>query len=112
MEKMLSPRLRHRVTFQSQEMERNSEGETDLVWSDFLANEPAELVPVSGREYLTSATLKASVIARLTVRWRAGFDASMRILHDGQTYNISAILPDRTGRRWITMIIYSGVNDG
>jgi hypothetical protein len=33
-------------------------------------------------------------------------------LHDGLAYNIKAVLPDPTLRRYLTLMCESGVNDG
>jgi hypothetical protein len=36
----------------------------------------------------------------------------MRVLFDGATYEIVAVLPDPTGRGHLTLMLATGVNDG
>jgi SPP1 family predicted phage head-tail adaptor len=110
----LSPRLRHRVTIQSQQNEKDSDGNDSTTWTNFLEHEPAELVFLSGREYISAQSAQSEVIGRGTLRWRPGISASQRIIDevDGGYYNIVAVLPDSTHRRWITFTFSLGVNDG
>lgn len=109
----LTTRLRHRITIQSATTAQDGvTGETVATWTDFLANEPAEVVPLSGREFIQSGAVQASVDTRMTIRWRAGVLPSMRVLFDGDTYRIEAVLPDPTSRKHLTIMCERGVNDG
>jgi hypothetical protein len=36
----------------------------------------------------------------------------MRVVFDGNNYQISAVLPDPSNRRWLTIMAERGVNDG
>lgn len=110
---MLSYKLRHRITFQEQTHTQDATTGEDLVaWVNWLADEPAEVVPLSGREFIQSGANQSGVVARMTVRWRAGVLPTMRIVFDGQNYNIHPALPDPTNRRWLTLMVERGVNDG
>lgn len=110
---MLNPRLIHVVTLQEQEHEQDpATGAVSVTWADWLVDEPAEFVPVSGREFIQSAGKQAQVSARATIRWRAGVDPSMRLIFDGRAYNIQAVLPDPSARRWLTLMVSEGPSDG
>ena len=110
---MLTPRLRHRITIQSQVHTQDPTTGEDLVtWTTFLADEPAEVVPLSGREFIQSAAAQAAVDTRMTIRWRSGVEPTMRVVFDGNNYQISAVLPDPSNRRWLTIMAARGVNDG
>src|SRR5574337_661395 len=100
---MLTPKLIHRITLQQQIRELNSDHEYHTVWTDWLADEPAQFAFVSGRDFIQSAVLQSQVVARVTIRCRPGVLPDMRLLFDGETYAISAILPDPSARRWLTL---------
>lgn len=110
--KMLTPRLRSIGTLQVQTRELNSDNEYELTWTDWLANEPIEIVWLSGRDFVQSAELQKQIVARITMRWRPGVLNTMRWTVDGSIYKIVALLPDSTGRQWITIMVSAGVGDG
>ena len=110
---MLAPKLRHRVTFQSRTPTQDATtGEVTYSWSSTVSDEPAEVVPLSGRELVASGATQAGVDTRMTVRWRSGIDEKMRVVFDGNNYQITAVLPDPTNRRWLTLMCQRGVNSG
>jgi SPP1 family predicted phage head-tail adaptor len=104
---VLAPRLRHRITFLYQVQTQDlTSGAINIAWATWLADEPAEVVPLSGREFIQSAATQAQVSARMTIREREGIHPSMRITFDGETYEIAAILRDASARRWITLMVW------
>lgn len=110
---MLNYKLRHRITLQQQVHTQDPTTGEDLVtWATFLADEPAEVVPLSGREFIQSAATQAAVDTRMTIRWRSGVEPTMRVVFDGNNYRVSAVLPDPSNRRWLTIMAERGVNDG
>lgn len=109
---MLTPRLRHRITIQQQARLLDSNEEYVLDWVNWLEDEPAEVVPLSGRDFIQSATLNSQITARVTIRWRPDVSNTMRILFDGTMYSIIAVLPDATARRWLTLMVRAGNGDG
>lgn len=110
---MLTHRLSHRITLQSPTNAQDATtGEVTVTWADSVADEPAEVVPVSGKEFLQSSATQAGVDTRMTIRWRSGIEPTMRVVFDGQNYNIHAVLPDPSNRRWLTLMCERGVNDG
>lgn len=109
---MLTPKLIHRITLQQQTRELNSDHEYHTAWTDWLADEPAQFAFVSGRDFIQSAVLQSQVVARVTIRWRPDVSPNYRLLFDGKVYAISAILPDPSARRWLTILVNEGINDG
>lgn len=115
---MLSQRLRHRVDIQALTVTQDEEtGSRSEDWESIRdSNEPdliaAEIVPLSGREFLAAAAVQAGVNTRITVRWRAGIAPSMRVMHEGDIYNIKAVLPDPKLRAHLTLMCECGVNHG
>ena len=66
---MLNYKLRQRVTLQSQTLTQDpNTGETTVSWAATVSNEPAEVVPLSGREFIQSGATQAGVDTRMTIR--------------------------------------------
>lgn len=86
--------LRHRVTVEHKTETRDSYGGVSQVWTTFAASVPAAILPLSGREFFDAEANQSEVSAKIVMRMLSGLLPSMRIAHDGQTYNIRAILPD------------------
>lgn len=104
--------LRHRVLIQEQITSRDSDGVEQTVWED-VATVWASVEPLSAREFIQSGQTQAAVTARITIRYRAGLVASMRLVHRGQVFNIAGLLPDKaSGLEYITIPVSAGVNDG
>lgn len=109
---MKAGKLRHRITIEHYTETRDEWGGVVQGWAAFAANVPAEVVPLSGREFLSAGETHGEVSARMTIRYMPGVTGTMRILFDGETYAISAVLPDPTARRHITLMVSRGVSDG
>lgn len=104
--------LRHRVLIQEQVTTRDSDGVAQTAWVD-VATVWASVEPLSAREFIQSGQTQAAVTARITIRYRPGLLASMRLVHRGQTFNIAGLLPDKaSGLEYITIPVAAGVNDG
>jgi SPP1 family predicted phage head-tail adaptor len=117
--KALAPRLRHRITFQSQQEVRDSEGAVSIEWANAwldseteLADVPAEVLTGPGREFNAGGQVQAETTARINLRWFPGLDPEWRILWDGHVYNIGSIETDATARREYRLRCTGGVNDG
>jgi len=115
----LGPRLRHRITFQEQTAERDSDGVLQVGWANAwldsdteLEGVPAEVLTGPGREAVMSGQVNADIAARITCRWFPGLKQSWRILWDGQVFNIATIDTDLTGRREWRIKATAGLNDG
>ena len=87
------------------------------VWADWepspgVVDIPAEVVPLSGRDFIAAGEKQSEVTARIEVRWLPGVKDTMRVLFDGEVYAIAAVLPDPTARRHLTLMVSKGVTDG
>ena len=102
----LAHRLRHRVTIEQKTTGADAWGQPVETW-DTVAIVPAEVWPLSGREYIAAQAEQAGVTTKITIRYQAGIEPAMRVTHDGKTYNIRAVLPDPTARRHITLMCES-----
>jgi SPP1 family predicted phage head-tail adaptor len=109
---MLAAKLRHRIDIQEFTTIQDSDGAVSETWADVVYDEPAEIVPLSGREFIAAATNQGSVTTRITIRYRSGLTEAMRIVHGTDYYNIKAILPDPSLRRHLTLMCEKGIADG
>lgn len=85
----------HRVTIQRHTQEKDAWG-TPIPGSDkweLVATCWANVRHLSGSETIKADADISTVRASVRIRWRAGIDAGMRLLHGGQTYDIAAVLP-------------------
>lgn len=107
-------RLRHRVDIQTRTDTQDAvTGEVTTEWATLHSAVPAEVAPLSVKEYLQSGTEQTQISARITLRYRAGLNHTMRILHRGRIYNPAGVLADRdSGLEYLTIPCSEGVNEG
>lgn len=110
---MEAGRLRHRVVVQSlAETQDSTTGAISEAWSN-LATTWAEIVPLSGREFIAAHEKDSEIVARITMRYRDDITAKMRIVHGTTVYNILAVLADPVaGTEYMTLPVSQGRNDG
>lgn len=99
----LAHRLRHRITIERKAAGADAWGQPVETW-ETVAIVPAEVWPLSGREYIAAQAEQAGITTKITIRYQAGIEPAMRITHDGKAYNIRAVLPDPTLRRHLTLM--------
>jgi len=108
--KMLAPRLRHRVDIKNFSTTQDSTtGAVTDTWANFKTSVPAEIYPLSGREFIASQSTQAGVNTKITVRYQAGIEPRMRVVHGSDIYNIKAVLPDPSLRHYLTLMCEVGV---
>lgn len=111
---MKAGRLRHRVDLQHfATMTHPVTGDRAKAWITVTEKIPADIEPLSGREFLAAAASQSQVSSRITIRYRTGVTAAHRLKQGDVIYNIEAVLPDKkTGREHLTLMCSQGVNDG
>lgn len=117
---MLSHRLRHRVAVQEQvESQNSTTGAISISWqnvtladSTILSAVPAEVLTGGGKEMIEGDARQGEIAARINMRWFPGLTQAMRIVWDGQVFNIKSIETDVTARREYRLRCTAGVNDG
>lgn len=107
-------RLRHRVTIQRPVYTQDQNtGAMTASWSDVADCVPAEIAPMSVKEFIASAAMQSQVTTRIVIRYMAGIDATMRIVHRDRIYNIHGVLSDvESGLEYLTLPCSQGVNEG
>lgn len=110
---MRAGELRHRVELQRPEFNQDPvTGEMTPTWLE-VAKLYASIEPLSARDFIAASAAQSKVSARLLIRYRAGVDSTMRIIHRGKIYNIEGVLPDqKSGLDYLTLPCSEGVDDG
>lgn len=108
-----SGKLRHRVTLQEPIRKQDpSTGEVTTEWGD-VAKLWASVEPLSAREFIAAQAGQSQVSARIVIRYRAGVNATQRILFRGEVYGIHGVLSDvSSGLEYLTLPVSKGVSDG
>ena len=84
-------KLRHRVTIQEKAAVTDSFGEEINDWSD-VCTVWAAVEPLKGREFFAAQKENAETTVRITIRYRFGITADMRVLYCNNVYEINAII--------------------
>lgn len=108
---MRSGRLRHRVTIQHEATSMNGYGENAGTWSD-VATVWAAVEPVSGKEAFSGGQNMATQAVRVVMRYRAGVTPQMRLVNDGITYNIEAVVNRDERNRELELMCVRGQASG
>lgn len=100
-------RLRHRVDLLAPGGGQDPET-GELLGDEFAvleADVPAEVVPVSVREFVASQATQSAVTTRVTLRYREDVTAQHRVRHRGKIFDIvGPPLPDpESGLEYITL---------
>lgn len=115
--KSLASRLRHRIDIEEFAVTQDSTtGAITEAWTSILSSNdeliPAEIMPMSGREFIAAASTQAGVNTKITIRYISGIVPAMRVVHGSNYYNIKAVLPDPSLRNHLTLMCETGVNNG
>jgi len=108
---MRAGRLRHTVQLEQRVETRDTDGSVLTSWALF-SERPAELRPLAGRELIAAQAVQSEITTRAVIRHIDGISTRMRLVHHGVAYNIHAVLPGPTFRRYCTLMLSAGVNNG
>lgn len=101
---MHAGKLRHRVTLQRNEQTQDPKKGAMLDhWVD-VSPLWASVEPLSVRDFIAAHAVQSAVSHRLTIRYRPGVQAGMRVLHGAAMYRVLGVLPDKgSGREYLTL---------
>jgi SPP1 family predicted phage head-tail adaptor len=101
---MAAGRLRHQVIIEHKVVERDPVYNSEIVSWEAYTDAWASIAGLTGREYVASAIMEvAATTSKITMRYKADIDSTMRITHAGVIYGIDAILPDER-RKFMTLM--------
>lgn len=97
--------LNRKITFQAKTYIQNpNTGAMTEVWADHVSVF-AKVEPLVGREFFAAAAVQAESTVKFTIRFRGDLTSIMRIVFDGEHYNITSIQNIRSANR--EMLIYA-----
>jgi len=100
---MQAGRLSRRCTLQAPGTTTDELGQPIPGWTD-VATVWADIRMKSGLESIKAGASVSTVQASIRVRYRAGINAGMRIVHNLTAYNITAVQPDVGGREFVDLV--------
>ena len=100
---MQAGRLNRRVTLQSPSQSVDEIGQPIPGWTD-VATVWADIRMKSGLESIKAGASVSVVQASIRIRYRAGVNAGMRVVHNLQAFNIVAVMPDVGGREYVDLV--------
>ncbi len=86
--------MRYRITLQFPSDGVDDYGNAMDSWQD-LATVWADIVPMSGREYLTASQATSETTFKIYIRYIENVNAKMRILYNNKIFEILAVLGDK-----------------
>jgi SPP1 family predicted phage head-tail adaptor len=88
---MRAGQLRHRVSIQTNSAVQNGFGEPTTSWSE-TAKAWARVENLQGQELFAAQQLIPEVTTKITMRYRAGMRADMRIVMGSRSFDIKSVL--------------------
>jgi len=99
--------LRKRITLQSETPTTDSAGGYALVWTNVLMAW-AEIKPTSGQKIFVDGHLEGHITHRVTLRYQSGITTDMRMIYNGRTFNIRAVLNSNESNRTLELLVEEG----
>lgn len=100
---MQAGRLNRRCVLQAPGTAQDELGQPIPGWTD-VATLWADIRMKSGLESIKAGAPVSVVAASVRIRYRAGVNAGMRVVHNLQAYEIKAVMPDVSGREFLDLI--------
>jgi len=83
-------KLWYEISIEQRGDTRNTYGESVASWSEYLATY-ADMIDLSGAELEIAQQINSNITTKIITRWDSGIRATMRILMDGEYYNIVSV---------------------
>jgi SPP1 family predicted phage head-tail adaptor len=118
---MQAGRLRHVISIQKPVLTQDELNQDSTEFEDLYTDVRAEIVPLSGREYVAAKQVNAEVTTRMTLRRLPNIEANCRVVHmiesddppTKEVYDILAVLPDPvSGLRYLTLMCVQRFSEG
>lgn len=84
-------KLKHRVTLQEYTATRDSYGAELEAWVD-IATAWASVEPLTGKEYFQTQQINAEISTKVTIRFKAGVAAKMRLIYNDRVFEIISVI--------------------
>ena len=100
---MQAGRLNRRCVLQAPGTTQDELGQPIPGWTD-VATLWADIRMKSGLESIKAGASVSTVQASIRIRYRAGVNAGMRVVHNLVAYEIKAVMPDVGGREFVDLV--------
>lgn len=109
--------LNQRITLQQKVVTRNTIGEEVVTWADVIADTAdnslwAEVWPLKGREFFAAQQTQYAADVRFRLRYRPGLTQDMRVVWNGDAYDILSIVDVGAAHRTTEILAVHGVRNG
>lgn len=111
--KITATRLRQRLTLQQEVKTADGAGGYARSWQD-IADLWAEISPLNyragiGSEKLAAGQIQSEISHKVTLRYRAGISASMRLVFENRAFNIRSVRNINEGNEILELLVDEGV---
>jgi SPP1 family predicted phage head-tail adaptor len=103
--------LRHKITLRQKTATRSSSGAQVTTWIDFAVGVPAEVTPLSGREYISMRQAQSDITTRVRMRYLAGVNSQMRVQWENKDYEIREVIDVRARRVELEILCVGAAGD-
>lgn len=103
--------LRKRVTIQKRVQSLDDFGNQSNTWT-YVCELWASVVPMGGAEVLAGGAIRARSLFTVTTRYFPGIEPKMRLIYEGQIFDIMNINDTDQRHRELVMSCSAGLNDG
>ena len=100
---MQAGKLTQRIRIEAPESTQDEIGQPTQGWA-LVAEVWADIRLLGGLESIRADVVTSSTQASIRIRWRAGIDASMRVVHGATVYGIRSVNPDVARRQFVDLI--------
>ena len=113
--------FRQVITIQKPAGTQDDLGQETTQFEDLYTDIRAEIIPLSGREYVSARQVHAEVTTRMTIRRLPNIDALCRVVRiiesddppTQEVYDILAALPDpKSGLQYLTLMCVQRFSEG
>ena len=105
--------LNRQISIEQRSDVPNTLGETIPTWSVLHSALWAQKQPVRGREFFAAGQMQTPADVRFRIRYRAGITAAMRVVDNGEPFDIVGEPIDVDGARiTLELMCTAGVRDG
>lgn len=108
--------LNRRITIQQRGLAQDAAGQPVDAWGDVArpwAWIKGQTGMSAGRDMAGQGTVATSInLYSFRIRYRPSITDAMRVLYDGQAFDIKQVRHDLAGRIWTDLVCEQGGNDG
>jgi len=103
-------RLNELITIQEETTSRGANGEQIVTWTAVVSSLPAQVRPIRGREFVALRAAQSDLSLEIKIRYRSGINNTMRVLWNGDAYDIVEVIAGGKRNRTDLTLMCSGAS--